>query len=185
MAVEVLATLLGVALAALVAACGAGFRWLRSDFRDLRAHVDFCFEERIATTNAQFGEVNGRLDRLEAHFGDLIMALARSGSLIDPQPAAPRPPPLAPESTAAAQPLEPAPAPPEAPADGPLRSEPSSEIADPARAPPATSSQPSAEQPSPPPLAEPSGPTAQPAELDGGDSWAPIRAAIPWEGGPG
>ena len=48
MEVEVLATLLGVALAALVAACGTGFRWLRSDFRDLRTHVDSRFEERTA-----------------------------------------------------------------------------------------------------------------------------------------
>ena len=88
MEVEVLATLLGVALAALVAACGAGFRWLRSDFRDLRVHVDSRFEERTATTNAQFAEVNGRLDRLDAKFDDLIMALARSGS----QPSPPPPP---------------------------------------------------------------------------------------------
>ena len=90
METEVLATLLGVALAALVAACGAGFRWLRSDFRDLRTHVDSRFEERTATTNAQFAEVNGRLDRLEAKFDtkfdDLIMALARSGSLPSPPP---------------------------------------------------------------------------------------------------
>ena len=168
MEVEVLATLLGVALAALVAACGTGFRWLRYDFRDLRTHVDSRFEERTATTNAQFAEVNGRLDRLEAKFDakfdDLIMALARSGSLVDPQPAAPRPPPLAPESTTAAQPLEPAPAPIEAPADRPLASEPSSEIADPPRAPPTTVVPPSAEQPSPPPPpAEPFGPTAAPA----------------------
>ena len=88
METEVLATLLGVALAALVAACGAGFRWLRSDFRDLRTHVDYRFDERTATTNAQFAEVNGRLDRLEAKFDDLIMALARSGS----QPSPPPPP---------------------------------------------------------------------------------------------
>ena len=40
-----------------------------------------------------------KFDRLEAKVDSLIMALARSGSPIDPQPAAPRPPPLAPEST--------------------------------------------------------------------------------------
>ncbi|MXW99982.1 MAG: hypothetical protein F4Y05_00690 [Acidimicrobiaceae bacterium] len=93
MEIEVLATLLGVSLAALVAACGAGFRWLRSDFRDLRSHVDTRFEEQITTTSTQFATVDARFDRLEARFDrleakvdDLIMGLARSGSLIDPQP---------------------------------------------------------------------------------------------------
>ena len=124
---EVLATLLGVAFAALVAASGAGFRWLRSDSRDLRSHVDTRFEERTETTNAQFAavdvrfdKVDVRFDRLEAKVDDLIMALARSGSLIDPQPAAPRPPPLAPESAPAAQSPESAPAPTQAPAEAPL-----------------------------------------------------------------
>ena len=75
MEIEVLATLLGVALAALVAACGAGFRWLRSDFRDLRSHVDTRFTEQTVTeANAQFAEVNGRLDRLEAKFDALLMS---------------------------------------------------------------------------------------------------------------
>ena len=140
---EVLATLLGVAFAALVAACGAGFRWLRSDFRDLRSHVDTRFEERTETTNAQFAAVDVRFDkvdvrfdrldvrfdRLEAKVDDLIMALARSGSLIDPQLAAPRPPPLAPESAPAAQPPESAPAPTQAPAEAPLPSEPTAQPA--------------------------------------------------------
>ena len=120
MEIEVLATLLGVALAALVAACGAGFQWMRSDFRDLRSHVDTRFEEQTATTNARFAEVNGRLDRLENRFDrlehkfdrlehkfdDLIMALARAGFPIEPRLAAPQPPPE-PESTAAAPPAEP------------------------------------------------------------------------------
>ena len=67
METEVLATLLGVALAALVAACGVGFRWLRSDLKRLE----------------------DKFDRLEAKVDNLIMALARSGLLIDPQTAAP------------------------------------------------------------------------------------------------
>ena len=102
METEVLATLLGVALAALVAACGAGFRWLRSDLRDLRSDVNSRFEDQATATNAQFAEVNGRLGRLEAKFDELIMALARAGSLIDQQPATP--PPLAPQSGTADQP---------------------------------------------------------------------------------
>ena len=147
---EILATLLGVAFAALVAASGAGFRWLRSDLRDLRSHVDTRFEERTETTNAQFAAVDVRFDkvdvrfdrldvrfdrldvrfdRLEAKVDDLIMALARSGSLIDPQLAAPRPPPLAPESAPAAQPPESAPAPTQAPAEAPLPSEPTAQPA--------------------------------------------------------
>ena len=147
---EILATLLGVAFAALVAASGAGFRWLRSDLRDLRSHVDTRFEERTETTNAQFAAVDARFaavdvrfdkvdvrfdrldvrfDRLEAKVDDLIMALARSGSLIDPQLAAPRPPPLAPESAPAAQPPESAPAPTQAPAEAPLPSEPTAQPA--------------------------------------------------------
>ena len=147
---EILATLLGVAFAALIAASGAGFRWLRSDLRDLRSHVDTRFEERTETTNAQFAAVDARFaavdvrfdkvdvrfdrldvrfDRLEAKVDDLIMALARSGSLIDPQLAAPRPPPLAPESAPAAQPPESAPAPTQAPAEAPLPSGPTAQPA--------------------------------------------------------
>ena len=56
---EILATLLGVALAALVAACGAGFRWLRSDFNRL----------------------DSKLDRLETKVDSLLLALAHSGVL--------------------------------------------------------------------------------------------------------
>lgn len=70
METEVLATLLGVALAALVAACGAGFRWMRSDFKRLEAKVD----------------------RLEAKVDNLIIALARAGILVDPQAGGPEPP---------------------------------------------------------------------------------------------
>ncbi len=76
METEVLATLLGVALAALVAACGAGFRWLRSDFHRLEERMD---------------RLEAKVDRLEAKVDSLIMALARSGILVDPPPAEPRP----------------------------------------------------------------------------------------------
>jgi hypothetical protein len=160
---EALTTLLGVALAALVAACGAGFLWMRTGFRDLRNRVDTQFQDRTETTNAQFAEVNGRLARLEAKFDDLIMALARAGSLVDPQPAPPpRPPPVS-ESNASAQSPESAPTPNESPDQRPLPSKAASEIADPPRAPPTVGDRPSAEQPFRSPPADPLGPMAAPA----------------------
>ena len=70
METEVLATLLGVALAALVAACGAGFRWLRSDLKRLETRME---------------RLEEKFDRLEGKVNNLIMAMARSGVLIDPQ----------------------------------------------------------------------------------------------------
>ena len=70
METEVLATLLGVALAALVAACGAGFRVL----------------------SGRLDRLEDKVDRLEAKVDSLIMALARSGVLADPSSAEPRPP---------------------------------------------------------------------------------------------
>jgi len=85
----VLATLLGVALATLVAACGAGFRWLRSDFKPL--------EER--------------LDRLETEVDNRIMALARSGVLIDSPAAEPGAPPPTAGSPSIARPTPRAPPP--------------------------------------------------------------------------
>ena len=67
MEVEVLATILGVALAALVAACGAGF----------------------LSVNKRIDRLEDRFDRLETKVDYLIMALGRSGVLIDPQTASP------------------------------------------------------------------------------------------------
>ena len=74
MEIEVLATLLGVALAALVAACGAGFRLVYG----------------------RLDRLEDKVDRLDAKVDNLIMALARSGLLIDPPAAGPRPPPPSP-----------------------------------------------------------------------------------------
>ena len=80
MEVEVLATLLGVALAALVAACGAGFRVLYS----------------------RLDRLEDKADRLEAKVDSLIMALARSGVLIEPLAKA-RPPPRDPPTAEAGE----------------------------------------------------------------------------------
>ncbi len=53
------ATVIGVLLSVCLAALTTGFAWLRAD-------------------------MNSRFERLEAKVDDLIMALARSGQLIDP-----------------------------------------------------------------------------------------------------
>ncbi|MYG99096.1 MAG: hypothetical protein F4011_10115 [Acidimicrobiaceae bacterium] len=82
METEVLATLLGVALAALVAACGAGFRWMRSEFNG-----------RFDGLEGRVDRLETKIDRLEAKVDSLIMALARSGLLVDYPSAEPSLPP--------------------------------------------------------------------------------------------
>ena len=82
METEVLATLLGVALAALVAACGAGFKWMRSEFN-----------ERFDRLEGRVDRLDVKIDRLEAKVDSLIMALARSGVLVDHPSAEPGVPP--------------------------------------------------------------------------------------------
>lgn len=82
METEVLATLLGVALAALVAACGAGFKWMRSEFN-----------ERFDRLEGRVDRLDIKIDRLEAKVDSLIMALARSGVLVDHPSAEPGLPP--------------------------------------------------------------------------------------------
>ena len=82
METEVFATLLGVALAALVAACGAGFKWIRSEFN-----------ERFDRLEGRVDRLDVKIDRLEAKVDSLIMALARSGVLVDHPSAEPGLPP--------------------------------------------------------------------------------------------
>ena len=86
METEVLATLLGVALAALVAACGAGFRWMRSDFKRLEDRFDR-LEAKVDRLEAKVDRLEAKVDRLEAKVDNLIVALTYSGVLIDPQTA--------------------------------------------------------------------------------------------------
>ena len=62
------ATLIGIMVAALLGVFAGAFHLLRSDLRD----------------------TNKRIDRLEGKLDGLILALARSGLLVDPQ--APQPP---------------------------------------------------------------------------------------------
>jgi len=62
------ATLIGVLVAALLGVFASAFHLLRSDIRD----------------------TNRRIDRLEGKLDGLILALARAGILVDPQP--PEPP---------------------------------------------------------------------------------------------
>ena len=90
METEVLATLLGVALAALVAACGAGF----------------------GLVYRRLDRLEDKVDRLETKVDNLIMALARSGLLIDPQAATPIPPPPTAGSTSSPSTRQPSRSPP-------------------------------------------------------------------------
>ena len=89
METEVLATLLGVALAALVAACGAGFKWMRSEFNERFDRL----EARMDRLEGRVDRLDAKIDRLEAKVDSLIMALARSGVLVDHPSAEPGLPP--------------------------------------------------------------------------------------------
>lgn len=150
METEVLATMLGVALAALVAACGAGFRWMRSEFN-----------ERFDRLEGRVDRLEAKIDRLEVKVDILIMALARAGSLTDPQLATPRPSPFPPESEPVLRPPDTAPT--ETPEGRAWPAQTPPEIADPPRAPPESGGQPSADHPARRPPPEPFGPTAAPA----------------------
>ncbi len=69
------ATLIGIMVSALLGVFAGAFHLLRSDLRDLRAE-----------NRADHRETNSRIDRLEGKLDSLIMALARAGILVDPQP---------------------------------------------------------------------------------------------------
>ena len=73
------ATLIGIMVSALLGVFAGAFHLLRSDLRDLRAE-----------NRADHRETNARIDRLEGKLDSLMMALARAGFLVDPQP--PQPP---------------------------------------------------------------------------------------------
>ena len=73
------ATLIAVMVSALLGVFAGAFHLLRSDLKELRAE-----------NRADHRETNARIDRLEGKVDSLILALARAGFLVDPQP--PEPP---------------------------------------------------------------------------------------------
>ena len=75
------ATLIGIMVSALLCVFAGAFHLLRSDLRDLRAE-----------NRADHRETNARIDRLDGKLDSLIMALARAGFLVDPQPPTAEPP---------------------------------------------------------------------------------------------
>ena len=91
------ATLIGVLVAALLGVFAGAFHLLRSDIKELRTESrdslqEFRTENRAdlqefrAENRADHRETNARIDRLEGKVDVLILALARAGFLVDPQP---------------------------------------------------------------------------------------------------
>ena len=78
---EIAATLIGIMVTALLGVFAAAFHLLRSDLKELRAE-----------NRADHRETNARIDRLEGKLDLLILALARAGFLVDPQPPHSSPP---------------------------------------------------------------------------------------------
>ena len=76
---EIVATLIGIMVAALLGVFAGAFHLLRSDLKELRAE-----------NRAYHRETNARIDRLEGKVDSLLLALARAGFLVDPQ--VPQPP---------------------------------------------------------------------------------------------
>ena len=73
----VAATVIGVLLSFCFAAFAAAFAWLRSDMNARFDKVD----DKVDT---RFDKVDTRFERLEAKVDSLIMRLARSGLLTEP-----------------------------------------------------------------------------------------------------
>ena len=72
------ATVIGVLLSACFAAFATAFAWLRTD---INAHFDK-MDDKVDT---RFDKMDTRFDRLEAKVDGLIMTLARSGHLNEPE----------------------------------------------------------------------------------------------------
>ena len=77
-------------MAALLGVFAGACHLLRSDIRDLRAENRADLQEFRTENRADHRETNTRIDRLEGKLDMLILALARAGILVDPQP--PQPP---------------------------------------------------------------------------------------------
>jgi len=74
------ATVIGVLLTVAFGAFATAFAWLRSDIGDRFDKVDARFEK----VDARFDKVDARFERLEAKVDGLIMTLAHTGHLTDP-----------------------------------------------------------------------------------------------------
>ena len=91
------ATLIGIMVTALLGVFAGGFHLLRSDLRDLRAENRSDLQEFRTENRADHRETNARIDRLDGKLDMLILALARAGFLVDPQPPQPPQPPSDPQ----------------------------------------------------------------------------------------
>lgn len=80
-------------MAALLGVFAGACHLLRSDIRDLRTENRADLQEFRTENRADHRETNTRIDRLEGKFDMLILALARAGILVDPQPPQPPQPP--------------------------------------------------------------------------------------------
>ena len=78
------ATVIGVLLSVCFAAFATAFAWLRTDTNARFDKVDTRFDKMDDKVDTRFDKMDTRFDRLEAKVDGLIMTLARSGLLTEP-----------------------------------------------------------------------------------------------------
>ena len=85
----VTATIIGVLLTVAFGSFVTAFAWLRSDviarLDKMDDKADARFDKMDDKANARFDKVDARFERLETKVDGLIMRLARSGHLTDPE----------------------------------------------------------------------------------------------------